>query len=163
LALVACCVTYTDVRFRRIPNALVLATLACGLFVNTYFGGLPGALHSAAGALIGFAVMLVLHVLGTTGAGDVKLFGAIGAVVGVGWVLPAFVGVLLAGLVLALLKTFQAGVGRSVALNVLNFFYGLLPGQRVPRFAAPADKRLSVPYGVAVAFGSLAAVCFYRA
>ena len=163
LLVVAVCVTYTDVRYRRIPNGLVLTTLACGISVNVFYGGLPGALQSVAGALLAFAMMFVLHMLGTTGAGDVKLFAAIGAAVGTSLVLPAFVGVLLAGMALALFTMFRGGVARATAVNVLSFFYGLLPGGRVPRFSAPADKRLGVPYGVAVAFGSLAAAWVYRA
>ena len=163
LLVVAVCVTYTDVRFRRIPNKLALATLACGLALNVFYGGLPGALQSAAGALFAFALMFALHVLGTTGAGDVKLFAAIGAVVGAGLVLPAFVCVLLAGMALAFFKMFEAGVARATAVNVLSFFHGLLPGRHVPRFSAPADRRLGVPYGVAIGFGSLAAAWLYRA
>jgi prepilin peptidase CpaA len=163
LLIVAVCVTYTDVRSRRIPNWLVLTTLGCGLVFNIFYGGAPGALYSVAGALIAFAFMFALYALGTTGAGDVKLFAAVGAVLGAGLVPAAFVCVLLTGLGLALFKMFRAGVARATAFNVLSFFHGLLPGRSVPRFRAPDDKRLGVPYGVAVACGSLAAAYFYHA
>jgi hypothetical protein len=39
-------ITYYDVRYRRIPNAFVIATLTSGLVVNSIFGGLQGALLS---------------------------------------------------------------------------------------------------------------------
>jgi prepilin peptidase CpaA len=47
--------------------------------------------------------MLPGHVIGATGAGDVKLFAAAGAVVGVGRVVPAFLYTALAGGLIALL------------------------------------------------------------
>ena len=35
-------ITYYDVRYRRIPNVFVLATLVCGLTLNTLSGGAGG-------------------------------------------------------------------------------------------------------------------------
>lgn len=163
LFVVAVCVSYTDVRFRRIPNWLVSVTLIVGLAVNVFYGGTAGALQSLAGTALAFGVMFLMYALGTTGAGDVKLFASIGALLGARLVPAAFVGVLLTGLLLALFTMFRAGVARTTAFNVLSFFHGLLPGRRVPRFGRPTDRRLGVPYGVAVAFGSLAAAWVYRA
>ena len=45
--------------------------------------------------------MFMLHVFGAMGAGDVKLFAAIGSVIGAQLVLPTFVVVVLTGGVLA--------------------------------------------------------------
>src|SRR6185295_17646662 len=81
-------VAYYDVRYRRIPNPFVLATLVSGLAINAIAGGLPGVLASLAGCALGFTLMFVLHVFGAMGAGDVKLFAAIGAVMGAHLVLP---------------------------------------------------------------------------
>ena len=39
-------VIYYDVRYRRIPNVLVLGLLIGGLTINTSFGGFGGALAS---------------------------------------------------------------------------------------------------------------------
>lgn len=45
----AALITYYDARYRRIPNAFVLATLVAGLLVNTISGGWAGALASLGG------------------------------------------------------------------------------------------------------------------
>ena len=42
-------ITYMDVRYRRIPNKLVLVTLLGGLLLNTIFGGTHGFLASLGG------------------------------------------------------------------------------------------------------------------
>lgn len=87
VALVVC--TFTDLRSRRIPNAVTGPIAAVGLVVNTLATcsgmvqgavGLPSALM---GMLACFSVMLVIHLLADHGAGDVKLSAAIGACVGV--------------------------------------------------------------------------------
>ena len=51
--------------------------------------------------MFGFALMLPGHVLGATGAGDVKLMAAVGAIVGPAVVLKAFLFTAVAGGVLA--------------------------------------------------------------
>src|SRR5687767_15779512 len=75
-------IIYHDVRYRRIPNPFVLATLISGLSINLALGGLNGALNSVGGCVLAFILMFILHVFGAMGAGDVKLFAAIGSVIG---------------------------------------------------------------------------------
>src|SRR5689334_9105557 len=83
-------VIYYDVRYRRIPNPFVLATLITGLTLNFALGGIQGGLNSIGGCVLAFVLMLMLHVFGAMGAGDVKLFAAIGSVIGAQLVLPTF-------------------------------------------------------------------------
>src|SRR5688500_16037747 len=90
-------IIYHDVRYRRIPNPFVLATLISGLTINFAIGGLPGALNSIGGCVLAFILMFILHVFGAMGAGDVKLFAAIGSIIGAHLVLPTFMVVVLTG------------------------------------------------------------------
>ena len=78
----AALVIYYDVRYRRIPNSFVLATLIAGLTFNIVMDGVSGGLSSLGGFLFAFILMFMLHVFGAMGAGDVKLFAAIGSVIG---------------------------------------------------------------------------------
>ncbi len=156
-------ITYFDVRYRRIPNLFVLATLASGLFINFAAGGAGGLATSAGGCLMAFVLMLVLHVFGAMGAGDVKLFAAIGSVVGTALVPSTFVVVLLTGGVLAVYTMLRSRLFAETMLKVMHIFAGLLPGWRMPRFAVPADRRHTIPYGVAITFGSLISLFVFRA
>jgi hypothetical protein len=47
--------------------------------------------------------------------------------------------------------------------RVLHIFFGLLPGWPMPRFAVPADRRHTIPYGVAITLGSLISLFAFRA
>lgn len=156
-------ITYYDVRYRRIPNAFVLATLASGLIINTIYGGLSGTLMSLGGCAIAFMLMFVLHIFGAMGAGDVKLFAAVGSLTGANMVLPTFLVVILTGGALALLLTLRSGAVRTTMQRVLQILVGLLPGWEMPRFAIPADRRHTIPYGVAITFGSLISLAIFRA
>src|SRR4030095_518178 len=148
-------ITYYDVRYRRIPNAFVIARLVGGVARSGILGGIPGLLASLGGCAMAFALMFMLHIFGARGAGDVKLFAAIGAVTGAHLVLPTFLVVVLTGGLLAVISIVRAGVVRATMHRVLQIFVGMLPGWEMPRFAIPADRRLTLPYGVAITLGSI--------
>jgi len=156
-------ITYYDVKYRRIPNAFVLATLSSGIIINSIFGGLHGTLQSLGGLILAFILMFMMHVFGAMGAGDVKLFAAIGSVTGAAYVLPMFLIVVLTGGVLAVVSALRAGALGSTFFRVLRILAGLLPGWQMPRFAVPADKRLTIPYGVAITLGSIITLAVVRA
>ena len=156
-------ITYYDVRYRRIPNTFVLATLATGLIVNSVGGGLSGAMASLGGCFMAFTLMFMLHVFGAMGAGDVKLFAAIGSVLGASLVLPTFFVVVLTGGALGIVTMFRTGCVRSTLHNILMLLVGLLPGWKMPRLTVPSDRRKTIPYGVAITFGSLISLVLFRA
>ena len=156
-------IIYHDVRYRRIPNAFVLATLISGLTLNFIMGGLQGGLYSAGGCVLAFILMFMLHVFGAMGAGDVKLFAAVGSVLGAQLVLPTFVVVVLTGGVLALVSVVRSGVFATTMHRVLQILVGLLPGWPMPKFSVPADRRLTIPYGVAITIGAIIATAIFHA
>ncbi|NUU60004.1 A24 family peptidase [Paenibacillus agri] len=69
----------TDIRSMRIPNRITVSAWLGGLLAQSLMNGWHGLLFSVIGAAAGFAVMLLLHLMGAVGAGDVKLFAGIGA------------------------------------------------------------------------------------
>lgn len=162
LAPLAFFVIYYDVRYRRIPNVLVLSALLAGLSVNTAFGGWQGMFSSLQGFALAFFPMLLMHIFGAMGAGDVKLFGAVGAVLGVGLVPLAFVLVVMLGALLAVYTMLRAGTVFTTLHGVLRIFVGLLPGWEMPRFAISPDRKHTIPYGVAIMLGSLLAVAVFH-
>src|ERR1044072_1932754 len=54
-------ITYMDIRYRRIPNKLVLITLIGGLAVNTVSRGSSGLLASLGGMGLAFGLMFFSH------------------------------------------------------------------------------------------------------
>jgi prepilin peptidase CpaA len=137
--------------------------LVSGLILNAIFGGLAGVVRSVEGCVLAFALMLVLHIFGTLGAGDVKLFAATGSVIGINHVLPAFVVVVMTGGLLAVITMLRNGTVRTTMWRVLNILLGFFPGWRMPSYEVPTEQRLTIPYGVAITLGSLVSVFVFRA
>ncbi|HZH89502.1 MAG TPA: prepilin peptidase [Pyrinomonadaceae bacterium] len=156
-------ITYYDARYRRIPNAFVLATLVAGFSVNTIIDGAGGALASFGGCALAFGLMFMLHIFGAMGAGDVKLFAGIGSVIGASLVVPTFLVVVLVGGALAFVTMFRAGMVKETLWRVVQIFVGFLPGWEMPRFSVPIERRHTIPYGVAITFGSLISLALFRA
>jgi prepilin peptidase CpaA len=110
-----------DLRTRRIPNMLTIGIGGLGLLLAvTGISGL-GVSIALAGAALGFGLMLPGHLVGATGAGDVKLFAALGTLLGPSAVVMAFLYTAIAGGGLALIvsvqrRRFLATVERTAAL-----------------------------------------------
>ena len=162
LAPLAGLIAYYDVKYRRIPNYLVAAALLSGFAINAFTGGWGGLSRSLLGCLLAFALMLVLHVFGALGAGDVKLFAAIGAVLGTRMVFPTFLIVLITGGAMAILTTLRAGTFKETAERVGLIYYGLLIRWRVPTVVIPDDRKQTIPYGVAITVGSLISLALFH-
>ncbi|MBL8171164.1 MAG: prepilin peptidase [Acidobacteria bacterium] len=161
LLLLAIVIAYYDVRYRRIPNLLVIATLICGLILNIKWAGWAGAAASLKGGALAFGLMLILHIFSALGAGDVKLFASIGSIIGVQQVPTAYVVVIITGGVVALFTAALAGTLRETFHRVSLILVNLLSGWQPPRFPTPADKKHTVPYGVAITMGSLVSLAFF--
>jgi len=69
----------------------------------------------------------------------------------------------LTGGLLAICKMVYTRRVGATMFGVFHFFYGLLPGQTVPRFEVPADRSITLPYAVPICFGSLVTFFLFRA
>ncbi|MDR4496216.1 MAG: prepilin peptidase [Nitrospirales bacterium] len=82
LAIALVLAAYIDVREGRIPNWLTFSLAGFGTVVNTADQGWAGFLNSIEGVSLGILCLIFFYIKGGMGAGDVKLLGAIGGVMG---------------------------------------------------------------------------------
>jgi len=163
ILLVTVLAVFFDLMVRRIPNWIIAFGLMGGLLLNGTQGVTP-FLHSISGFVVGIAVFIVPFALGWMGAGDVKYFGVVGALVGVGW-LPRvlFYSVLSAGILAVGHVAFNRFETESLNngwtdCKLAFFSFGrVLPDSISKRTAKGAD---SVPWGVAIGAGTLVAYYF---
>jgi prepilin peptidase CpaA len=147
-----------DLVERRIPNWLVLSGLVGSIGFSACRG--PGQLFEC---LLGFgagvALFFVPFVLGWMGAGDLKMFGTAGAILGINLVPRVFFYTALSGLVLGLVAiAYKRGGLNSFKplwsdLKVFIISRGMVTPATVGLRAARGQ--LAVPYGVAIAMGTL--------
>ena len=148
-----------DLRSRRIPNELTAAMTGIGIGLSAAGASDISIGASLAGLALGWLFMMPGYAMGATGAGDVKLMGGVGALLGPSVVFSAFVCTSLAGGVLAIvvaarrqrLTATVAATGRLIAAPA-NAPASIKSAQAGSRFA----------YGPAIAIGSLVAVLITR-
>ncbi|CAM3524324.1 prepilin peptidase [Marinicrinis lubricantis] len=73
---------FQDIKEMKIPNRLTVPFAAAGVVCSALQWGWEGFLFSLQGMAISFIIMFVLYLFSAVGAGDVKLFAAIGAIAG---------------------------------------------------------------------------------
>jgi prepilin peptidase CpaA len=143
-----------DLWSRRVPNPLTLGVAAMGLTLAALGRSGVSPMAALGGLALGLLLMLPGHVIGATGAGDVKLLAAFGTLLGPRGIVVAFVYAALAGGILALIvarrrRVLRETVERTATLvrtgggNVAEIEHGTINN----RFA----------YAPAIAIGAIAA------
>jgi prepilin peptidase CpaA len=114
----------SDARTSLIPNTLTVGAAVAGLFYHIAFDGWNEILDSVIGLFVGFFILLVLYMFGALGAGDVKLFAAVGALMGTFFVWQSimysliYAGVI--GILLLLIRKKLIPTGKRMAVWLLS-------------------------------------------
>jgi prepilin peptidase CpaA len=154
------CAGWLDSRTRRIPNWLTVPGLLAGIGLHSIFNGWPGTLTALEGAGLGLLILLPLVLLRALGAGDWKLMGAIGALLGPAMLWLVLLASVFAAGVIAAFLVIRARRVRETLRNMGMLITGFLTfGLRAPSDISLDNPRLlKLPFGVAAAIGTL--VCF---
>ena len=158
---------FTDVRTRRIPNALTLPAIPVGfalsfiLYARTGLqdGFAEGLLPSLFGAAFLFGAFALFYAARGVGAGDVKLMAAVGSFLRWPAAIWALAFVLFAGAFAALVYATATGQIADVARNMAKSVQRRL-GRSVGEVNLTPH---TMPYGPAILLGATATVLFrYR-
>jgi prepilin peptidase CpaA len=143
-----------DLRIRRVPNKLTLGIAALGVLIAVTNTGAVSVGAAFAGLGVGLAIMLPSHIIGATGAGDVKLFAALGTLLGPWGIVTAFAYTAIAGGVLALAVALRRGrLGDTIERTAM---FVRTRGANVAEIeGASSDNRFA--YAPAIALGALVA------
>lgn len=160
---------FFDVKKRKIPNFLTFPVIIWALTTSTIFNGLSGLLFSIFGFLAGMLVFLIPYAMGGMGAGDVKLMGAIGSLMGWRFILKTalltgIVGGLLAfgylvysGRLLQVLKSIAAVLLKPI----LRFIYLRTDNKKMFKIYSYFNQednnsdKIYLPYGLAIGIGAI--------
>ena len=160
LSIILIAAAVNDLRFQKIPNLLTYPAMAVALGCHVVMNGLDGLLFSAGGLALGIAVLILPYLMGGMGAGDAKLMGAVGAILGAKGVFIAFLFTAITGgvyaLILILIKRqhFKGFFTRQAA-TLKTFIY---TKQFIPISGDSNEKKPKLCYGIAIALGTLFSV-----
>lgn len=150
-----------DVKYQKIPNILTFSVMLGGIAYHSWFSGIHGCLFSLGGASLGIALLIVFYLMGKMGAGDVKLMGAVGSILGPTGAFNAFLLTAIVGGIYAIIILLFRG--RFVDLmNRMWLAMRLTYLTRSPMAPALAEDRNSpaLCYGIAIAIGTSLSMMF---
>jgi prepilin peptidase CpaA len=154
---------WLDWRTRRIPNWLTVSGVFVGITLHSWIAGWRGAITAFEGAGLALIILLPLVLMRALGAGDWKLMGGVGAILGPGMFLfvllaSIFVSGLMAIVLVVQTKRVKTTL-RNLAVLVRGFFsFGL---RAHPEISLDNPKLVKLPFGVAAMIGTL--ICFLAA
>ena len=143
-----------DLRTRRIPNALSASLAVVGFGIAAAGLGRVGIGAALLGCALGLAFMLPGHIFGATGAGDVKLFAAAGALLGPAATVQAFLYTAIIGGIIAVVVSIRrrrVGVTIGATANLIAGRAGAVAAIE----GRAADNRFA--YAPAIALGVMLA------
>ena len=154
LWLVALCAT--DLRHRRLPNALTLGGAGAALVLHAVAGGGAGALGALEGGAICALLLIVPFLLNAAGGGDVKMLFAVGCFFGSRRAIGTLFYVSLAGLALALVFLVFGRVDRSRLVHYARCVFDWRYDRKAGRAALPpkSSEKARLPFGLAIAAGA---------
>jgi prepilin peptidase CpaA len=152
-----------DWRTRRIPNWLTVPALLLGVALRGWLAGWHGALVALEGAGLALVVLLPLVLMRALGAGDWKLMGAVGALLGPRMLLFVLLSSIFVSGVMAVVLMIQTKRVRTTLHNLVVLVHGFLSfGLRThPDISLENPVLLKLPFGAAVALGTV--ICFFAA
>lgn len=152
----------TDIRRMRIPNYISVAALSTGLLVQGIMNGWSGLLSAVSGAVAAFVILLILHIIGAVGAGDVKLFAGIGAWTGVIFTLQVLMYSILFGAVIGwIIVLCKREAGRRLRGMVSKTAGFLLLRSSGVWKSGGVNEMLRFPFMLAVAPGFICAYYYF--
>jgi prepilin peptidase CpaA len=116
---------------------------------------LSGLVFSLEGVALGLGLFVILYVYGWMGAGDVKLFAAVGSFLGPAQTIFAAIAIALVGGLLALVVLgFHQG-WRRMGLWLWSYVQALILTGSVQRATPAQGETPKVPYAVAIGLGTI--------
>jgi len=145
-----------DFKRKKIPNLITYPAMVIGLLYHGVMKGADGLYFSMAGLAVGTSIFLLPYLLGGMGAGDAKLMGAVGAVIGAKGVLcavafTALVGGLYAVILIVVHRSNFDGFLKKQLTTLWNF---VLTRKYIPDPIQKGQKEIKLCYGIAIAVGT---------
>jgi prepilin peptidase CpaA len=148
-----------DLRYRRIPNWLVLTGVLVGLALNVLLFGITGLERAGLGLGLALLIYFPLYLLRAMGAGDAKLMAAIGSIVGPGnWIGLFMVTAILGGITALIVLLFARRV-RKTFWNV-GWIMNEVAHLRAPYHSSEeldvrSSRAMRLPHGAVIALGAI--------
>ena len=139
----------TDFLWQKIPNLLTFPSMLIGMSGHTLANGWEGLQMSLLGLAVGSGTLIGFYILGGMAAGDVKLLGAVGSIIGPQDVFLVFLMTAILGGVYSIGVMVGLFGARGMAQRVTGIFQTwFLTKDLSFAFASPSKKQPKLRYGL---------------
>src|SRR5271165_3955288 len=151
---------FIDYRTRRIPNWLTVSGAVLGILCQLATTGPHGFRLALEGMFLALTCLLPLVLLRAMGAGDWKLMGAIGAILGPQMMLFVLAAAIFLSGIMAIVMVIRAKKVKETVMNVFVLVQGFLSfGLReLPEISLDNPDLMKLPFGVAAGLATV--LCF---
>jgi prepilin peptidase CpaA len=145
-----------DFHRQKIPNLITYPSMIIAFSYHGTMQGVDGLIFSLAGLAVGISIFLLPYLMGGMGAGDAKLMGAVGGMIGAKGVLFAFLCIVIVGGVYALVlilihRHHFSGFFKKQMTSLWTF---ILTRKYFPNPIQNGQNRPRLCYGLAIALGT---------
>lgn len=145
-----------DIRTQKIPNLITYPSMVIAFSYHGTLAGGDGLLFSITGLFVGIGLLLLPYLMGGMGAGDAKLMGAVGGMIGAKGVFYAFLCTAIVGGIYALVlilihRTFFNGFLKKQMTTLWTF---ILTRKYIPDPILGGKNKPRLCYGLAIALGT---------
>lgn len=146
---------YQDIRERKIKNWLTLPAALAGIALNIREEGQAGLIFSLQGWLIPILGLFVFYIINVMGAGDIKLFAAIGSLMGFRFTALSFVFSIFAGGVAAFVILFRERAMADRIGKMVRYFYFMALTRKLLPYVARGDTGSKFIFTLAIVPGTI--------
>lgn len=144
---------YTDIKENKIKNKYLLVALILGLAISLLTSGIAGIKDSILGIIVPFILLFLFFAMRMFGAGDIKLFCTIGAIMGLNFALNNIIySFFLAG-ILVILKIIFTGQLFKITKELYYYFKAMFLNRTIIEFQKIEENRF--PFGIAIFLGTI--------
>ncbi len=145
VSMVAC---YTDYKESKIKNKYVIPFIPIGLLLNIIIYNVPGGKSSLMGTLFPFLIFLIFFALKMLGGGDIKLFMAIGSLLGVSKIINIIVYSFISTGVFGIIILLKKGILLDRTSYMFNWLKKIIYKNYTPYEYNSKDAGIKMSFGI---------------
>lgn len=146
---------YHDVKEQKIKNYVTYSAAFLGLTSNVAEYGLDGLGSALLGWLTPVIVLGLFYIANIMGAGDIKLFAAIGAIMGLSFTMYSFAYSVYFGGLIALIILYKKKQFRQRMYRIYEYLYFVAATRKIAPYCAKSDNRSKFIFSAAIVPGTI--------
>lgn len=150
---------YHDIKEQKIKNYVTYSAAFVGLTVNVAEHGLDGLVFSLVGGLTPIMVLGLWYIVNIMGAGDIKLFAAIGSIMGLPFTMYSFVYSLYFGGFIALIILSKRKQFRQRMYRIYEYFCFVAATRKIAPYCTKTDSHSKFIFSAAIVPGTILHLC----